>query len=339
MPDISNSSSHTRPRLSSRSGVGSLASTRPLACRHSPSTGFSSGQAVGRNRSSTPSSAASARAGLGRVRAPAVEEQDDVPPPPDGPDVPQVVLERALVPLRGLVQPQRPGGRVERPVQDGLVPIPGDRDLGLLADRRPARPQGRGLGQDGGVGEQHHRPFPVLQSGLEPPFACRQCSARRDRTNRGRFHRYPSRCSARRTVASDAATPFRRQVGEQQRGGPGRVPVPVVGRGTRHQLRQGLRDGVPGVGRAAAPAGVPEPVGPGAVGVPPPGGPLIDGGPADPVSLGHSGRGLPGVQVEQGQRPPGLPGVGAGPGLLGQRLPVPGGQPECHHGCPSPARA
>ena len=61
MPDISNSSSHTRPRLSSRSGVGSLASTRPLACRHSPSTGFSSGQAVGRNRSSTPSSAASRR--------------------------------------------------------------------------------------------------------------------------------------------------------------------------------------------------------------------------------------------------------------------------------------
>ena len=70
----------------------------------------------------------------------------------------------------------------------------------------------------------------------------------------------------------------------------------------------------------------------------PPGGPLIHGRPADLVPLGHPGGRLPGVEVEQGQGPAGFPGVAAGPGQGGEHLPVPSGESDSGHGCPSPAR-
>lgn len=82
-----------------------------------------------------------------------------------------MALEARMVPPGGLVQADRPGADVQGPVDHSLRAVAGDRHLGLLAELRPARPQGRRLGQDRGVGEEDRRPLPALEPPPEPPLA------------------------------------------------------------------------------------------------------------------------------------------------------------------------
>jgi hypothetical protein len=167
--------------------VGRLAKPVPFRCRQSPSTGFSSGQATGSQRSSIPNSWASFRLPLALGGGTPVQKEHHVPAPPLGPEMLQVLLKAVLVPLLGLVQADGSGLDIQRPVQDSLIPVAHNGDLQWLTLEGPSGPQGRRLGDDGGISEENHRPLPALQASLQPPFACRPKGSLRASTYLGHF--------------------------------------------------------------------------------------------------------------------------------------------------------
>jgi hypothetical protein len=66
----------------------------------------------------------------------------------------------------GLVQTDfsRPG--IQSSIQDSLIPVAHDGNLHRLTLEGPSSPPGWRFGNNGGIGEKHHRPLPALQAAL-----------------------------------------------------------------------------------------------------------------------------------------------------------------------------
>ena len=116
---------------------------------------------------------------------------------------------RLLGPLLGDQQGHIPAADIDRPVEDPLGAIAGDRDPDLLADVAVAAIQWRRLGDDRLVEHQQHGAGAALQPALQPPVDCRQVLGRRANSCRGRFHRMPRRSIARPTVRSETSIAWR----------------------------------------------------------------------------------------------------------------------------------
>lgn len=166
---------------------GTLANTVCLACRQSGSVGFSSGQAVGSQRS------ARRRSWAHRRLAPAVcgeplSRKSTMDHPRQWLRIAPKNCWTAHWSHRRLSPSSRsPLFGFKAPYQDALRPIAGDGHSSLLSLEGPRGAQRGRLRNDGLVHEQDHRPPSSLQAPLEPPFAWRQCGARRASTYRGRL--------------------------------------------------------------------------------------------------------------------------------------------------------
>ena len=126
---------------------------------------------------------------LGGVGAAPIEKQHHVPATPRIADAPQMVTPREAVPASGSFDATMPRANVDGAKQRTLTTVAADRNLGWIADERPACTQRRCLGKNGRVAEEDDGPYAILQAALEPPFDCRHVSPRRRRTKRGRFQR------------------------------------------------------------------------------------------------------------------------------------------------------